>query len=293
LLVGIVLISPCLADLPFPLNARRILFLGDSITNDGRYISWIETQLRLQGVEPLPELVNLGLSSKTCSGLSERAHACPRPDVYERLDRALTKIRPDVVVSCYGMNDGIYHPFSQGRFEAYQKGVNRLIETVHAAKAKLILLTPPPFDALPVRGKGRLKKAGADEYGYTAMYENYDDVLARFSTWIVAQGERVEGIVDVRTALVDHVALQRKQTPQFTLSPDGVHPNAEGHRLLGEAILRAWQVVSTTTPGDNLLELAYQRAGLLHYAWLSEVGHRRPGVQPGLPLEEAKAQARR
>lgn len=91
---------PCVAELPFPLNARRVLFLGDSITNDGRYVAWIETQLRLQGVEPLPELINLGLSSETCSGLSEADHAYPRPDVHERLDRALTKIRPDVVINC-------------------------------------------------------------------------------------------------------------------------------------------------------------------------------------------------
>lgn len=216
----------------------------------------------------------------------------PRPDVHERLDRALTKIRPDVVISCYGMNDGIYYPFGQERFEAYQNGVNRLIEKVHGAGAKLILLTPPPFDPLPLRGKGRLKKAGEEAYSYSAMYEGYDDVLARYSRWILAQSDRVEGIVDVRTPLVEYVARERKRDPQFTLSPDGVHPNAEGHRLLGETILRAWQVVSTTPPGDDLLELASKRASLLHYAWLSEVGHRRPGVQPGLPLAEAREQAR-
>ena len=66
------------AERSFPLKAERILFLGDSITHSGRYIAWIETQLRLQGLKPRPELINIGLSSETCSGLSEPDHPFPR-----------------------------------------------------------------------------------------------------------------------------------------------------------------------------------------------------------------------
>ncbi len=124
-----------LRETPFPLSAKRILFLGDSITHAGGYVAWIETQLRLQGVKPMPEIINLGLSSETLSGLSEAGHPFPRPDVHERLDRALAKIKPDVVVACYGMNDGIYHPFSEERFRAYQEGVKRLIQKVHASRS--------------------------------------------------------------------------------------------------------------------------------------------------------------
>lgn len=39
------------------------------------------------------------------------------------------------------------------RREAYQRGVDRLIEKVHPSGAKLILMTPPPFDPLPLRDK--------------------------------------------------------------------------------------------------------------------------------------------
>ena len=100
--------SAVVAEEAFPLKAKRILFLGDSITNSGQYVGYIETQLRLQGLNPMPEFINLGLPSETCSGLSEPDHPFPRPDVHERLDRALAKIKPDVVFACYGMNDGIY-----------------------------------------------------------------------------------------------------------------------------------------------------------------------------------------
>ena len=110
--VAIALVALCGnagAAVAFPLKSNRVLFLGDSITHAGGYIAWIEMQCRLQGMDPLPEFINVGLSSETCTGLSEPDHPFPRPDIHERLDRALQQVQPDVVVACYGMNDGIYY----------------------------------------------------------------------------------------------------------------------------------------------------------------------------------------
>jgi len=113
LLFPVMFLSPvCAAEKAFPLKAKRILFLGDSITAAGEFVNMIEMQLKLQSVDPVPELVNAGLPSEGCTGLSEPDHPFPRPDVHARLDRALTAVKPDVVVACYGMNDGIYYPHS-------------------------------------------------------------------------------------------------------------------------------------------------------------------------------------
>ena len=262
-------VRSAIAEQPFPLNAKRILFLGDSITHSGGYVTWIETQRRLQGVDPLPEMINIGLSSETCSGLSEEGHPFPRPDVHERLDRALEKIQPDVVVSCYGMNDGIYHPFGEERFQAYQDGVNRLIQKVHGAQAKLILMTPPPFDSVPLRDKGKLKPAGEGSYAYFAMYENYDDVLGKYAQWIMQQKDRVEMVIDLHTPFNAALAEERKTDPQFTLTPDGIHPGATGHRLIGNVILRAWGIPAKSDPDPELSQLVMQKTSILHDAWLS------------------------
>ncbi len=158
------------------------------------------------------------------------------------------------------------------------------------AGAKLILMTPPPFDPVPVKGK--LKPAGADQYAYFAMYEDYDDVLSRYAKWIMQQKDRVEMVIDLHGPFMEYLKAKRKGEPKFTLSGDGIHPNAEGHRLLGETILRAWGVPSTTEPDPQLLKLVSQRTKLLHDAWLSEVGHKRPGVKPGLPMKEAQDKAK-
>lgn len=273
----------------FPLTAERVLFLGDSITHAGNYIAIIESQVRVQGLEPVPDFINLGLSSETCSGLSEEGHPFPRPDVHERLDRALEQLKPDVVVACYGMNDGIYHPLSDDRFAAYQDGVNRLIEKVHASGAKLVLITPPPFDPVPLRAGGKLKPAGETGYAYFAMYEGYNDVLTEYGKWIMQQKDRVEMVIDVHTPTMQHLEQQRRSNPEYTVAPDGIHPNGAGHQVIARAILDAWGVVGAAEVPGEVLAAITRRNQTLHDAYLTAVGHKRPGVADGVSVEEARA----
>lgn len=279
------------AEDSFPLKSRRILFLGDSITAAGEFINMIELQLRLQRGGPIPEFINAGLPSETCTGLSEPDHPFPRPDVHERLERALTAAKPDVVVACYGMNDGIYFPFSEERFKKYQEGIGRLIEKVHASGAKLVLLTPPPFDAMPLKNAGKLLPAGKKKYAWFSVYEGYDDVIRRYSQWLLEQKGRVELVVDLYTPISAFWAQQRKSDPAFTVAPDGVHCNTVGHRTIAEVVLKAWGIESWTPVSDRMTELVNQKGVTLHNSWLSHIGHKRPGVAAGLPLEEANARA--
>ena len=91
----------------------RVLFLGDSITYDGRWTTLVESALRATPAFESAEIVNMGLPSETVSGLSEEGHAggkFPRPDLHERLGRVLEGYKPTLVIACYGMNDGIYLP---------------------------------------------------------------------------------------------------------------------------------------------------------------------------------------
>jgi len=274
-----------------PYSARRVVFLGDSITHAGTYINFIEARLRMENANRVPEIINLGLPSETCSGLSEPDHPFPRPDVHERLDRALAKLKPDLVFACYGMNDGIYYPFSKERFAAYQAGINQLIRKVKASGARLVLITPPPFDPLPLKKKGKLLPLGADKYAWFNIYEDYDSVLARYSEWLRTQAAKVDGFIDVRAPILTETARLRQKDPDLTLSGDGVHIDRRGHEIFANAVLKALKLKGTAGLDPALLQLVSARRAIMHLAWLDHVGHKRPGPHSKISFAEAQKKA--
>src|SRR5262245_16815782 len=56
-------------------GVRRVVFAGDSITYDGRYVTYFETFVRTRFPGRRIEFLDLGLPSETVSGLSEEGHA--------------------------------------------------------------------------------------------------------------------------------------------------------------------------------------------------------------------------
>ncbi len=276
-----------------PPEARRIVFLGDSITYNGGYITILEAAFIAQYPDLEIEILNLGLASETVSGLSEEGHAngqFPRPDLHERLDRVLAQTKPDLVVSCYGMNDGIYFPFSEKRFAAFKDGIQRLRDKVLAAGAEIIHLTPPVFDPLPIRE--RTLPAGLD--AYPGPFEGYNDVLNRYSDWLLDQAKHAGWTVyDVHGEMNQALAGKRREDPDFTFAKDGVHPDAAGHLIMARPLLKAWNLSvnpdgSQDHPkGDAIFANVKQKQALLRDAWLTRTGHQRPGVKEGLPFHDA------
>jgi len=119
------------------LEARRVVFLGDSITYGGEYVDFVEAWIRMRFPDANVEFIDLGLPSETVCGLSEPGHAggaFPRPDLHERLGRVLEKATPDLIVACYGMNDGIYHPFNDERFQRFQDGIRPVRDRAAAGR---------------------------------------------------------------------------------------------------------------------------------------------------------------
>ncbi len=220
---------------------KRVLFLGDSITYAGQYVDYVEAAWRVRFPDSEVEFLDLGLPSETVSGLSEPGHAggkFPRPDLHERLDRVLAQVKPDLVIACYGMNDGIYYPFSAERMTAHQKGILKLREKVQAAGAKIIHLTPPVFDSQPIKEK--TLPAGRDVY--EQPYVGYDEVLSKFSEWLLQQRSKGWEVYDVHGPMLTHLQARRQTKPEFILARDGVHADVNGHWLMAQALLLGWKL---------------------------------------------------
>ncbi|MEK6481231.1 SGNH/GDSL hydrolase family protein [Catalinimonas sp. 4WD22] len=215
-------LSPILNDEP-----KKILFLGDSITQAGDYINFFECQLRIAQPETSFEVLNLGLGSETISGLSEENHPYPRPYLHNRLDKVLDYIQPDLIFACYGINCGIYHPLNNDRFEAYQEGIVKLMEKASQIKAELILLTPPPY-AAPVQDWDKAREdQQRNDYSYAKPYAAYDDVMRSYAEWVMSIQE--VQTIDIQTPM--------RRFKDICYGKDVIHPNQLGHQLMALTII--------------------------------------------------------
>jgi lysophospholipase L1-like esterase len=294
LLVLLALSLPARAE--FLPGVTRIAFLGDSITYAGQYVDLFEAFLFTQFPARDFEVIDCGLPSETVSGLSEVGHSggkFPRPDLHERLDRVLAKARPQLIVACYGMNDGIYKPFDEIRARRFQEGIRKLREKAKAAGAEVIHLSPPVFDSVPI--SGRVAPAGQESAN--APYEGYDDVLTRYGAWLLEQRATGWRVIDIHTPMKAALAKARETDIGFAFANDGVHANADGHALIADTLLAALapdraEKFRAAPPSRELLALIRKRGRLLADAWLKDIGHLRPGTaENGLPLAEAETQA--
>jgi len=283
LFCGVVCFGRGTAQAPFPKKVHRIVFLGNSITYAGKYIVDIETYFITHYPKEHYEFINVGLPSETVSGLSEPGHAggkFPRPDLHERLARVLALTKPDLVFAGYGMNDGIYMPFDEERFLRFREGTLWLHGEVVKTGALFIHMTPPVFDE---------QKGG---------HKGYADVLDRYSSWLLRQGDSLGWrVADVHFPMKKYLEDHRIADPSFAFARDGVHPDSLGHWIMAREILRflgekigEGDPMEVISGGKDraIFGLVTEKQGLMKDAWLTAGGHKRPGMNTGLPLEEAK-----
>ncbi len=220
---------------PIPESTKRIVFLGNSITYNGKFVSYIDAYLTLRYPNRQLEIINVGLPSETVSSLSESNHAegrFPRPDLRERLSRVLDQLKPDLVIANYGMNDGIYLPFDEARFDAFQKGMMWLHEEVELFGSEIIHVTPPVYD----------ERKGAA----------YANVLDIYSDWLLSLRYTHDWkVIDLHWPMRKELEDQRELNAEFAFAKDGIHPEESGHFLMAKTILQGLgEDVNAKTVGE-------------------------------------------
>ncbi|MEI6807156.1 MAG: GDSL-type esterase/lipase family protein [bacterium] len=235
---------------------QQIIFFGDSITKAGGYVRNIQGALNRLTPDYPPVVHNFGHMSETISNLSEAYHPGRRPCILGWLGTVVAE-KPDLAIACYGINDGIYHPFNKERFDAYKSGIERLIKEFNAVGTHVILITPPPFAAqgpafpagtTPAQRETLLAEANAKaeeeakkdpkKFGYRSAYPYYDEVLAVYAKWLLTLDKR-EGVsvVDIRTPMLARI--------KETHGGDAIHPNGTGHAIMAETFMKQWSAIQT------------------------------------------------
>lgn len=284
---------------PDLLYDNRVLILGDSITQNGLWVSFLEHFARTAQPSKSVDIISIGLASETVSGVSEPGHAggaFPRPCVHERLGRALNAAKPSTVIACYGMNDGGYLPYSKQTLEKFQRGMFQLVSTCRNAGARVLLITPPAFDY-----------SRAPKNSSPPPDPSYNDTLRRFSALLVKElPSATLGVLDLHMAMSSRLEVERAKNPAFRFADDGVHPTELGHLYMAGFI---WAHLSSKSQAHNhappisaalpidelvtpssaelraitdspVFQMVHRRRQLRSEAWLNYIGYTRERTVP-------------
>ncbi len=201
----------------------RVVFYGDSITDQRLYTVYVETYV----VTRFPRLA----ASFTHSGWGgDRVSGGGGGTIEVRLERDVIPYQPTVMTIMLGMNDGAYRAFDDEIFARFTQGYQHIIESVQKAdpQVRFTLIEPSPFDDIT--------RAPNFEGGYNA-------VLIRYGEWVKDYAQKIGATVaDLNTPVVEVLKKANAIDPKLAqrIVPDRVHPGPEGHLIMAEAILKAW-----------------------------------------------------
>lgn len=194
-----------------PAKTRRIVFLGDSITQAGAgvggYISLLRDALTTAGYGSSYELIGAGISGHKV------------PDLQKRLDKDVLEKNPDMVFIYIGINDVWHWERNAGTTkENYEAGLNDLIKRIKAKnkKTQIVMCTPS------VIGE---KHDGSNVQD--AMLEEYANISRK-----VATDNKLE-LCDLRQDFISYLKAKNKENAEKGIfTTDRVHLNAAGNSFV-------------------------------------------------------------
>ena len=226
LALGLILgLAPCLrADAPFAIkDGDRIVFYGDSITDQRLYTTFVETYI----VTRFPA-VNVSFVHSGWGG--DRVTGGGGGPIDRRLERDVFAYKPSVVTVMLGMNDASYRPSIRRSSTSMPNGYEHLVESLKSnlPGVRITLIQPSPFDDVTRKPN---------------FEGGYNQVLIRYGEFVKALAEK-EGaaVADLNTSVVAALkkAMEINATGAQDLIRDRVHPGPAGQLLMAEALLKAW-----------------------------------------------------
>jgi lysophospholipase L1-like esterase len=187
----------------------RIVFLGDSITEQYQYSSYIELYLTTRFPDWNLTFINAGIGGDTAAGGAGR------------FAKHVLAEKPTCVTIDFGMNDGGYGGFNPDAAANYVKQTDAMLAAAKEAGARVALISP---NAVDVRSKPGLKTYLETQQKF---YAPLKDLAAG------AQLPFVDQYAVTRAAL-EKIEADNGPAHPF---PDGIHTNAAGGLLMAHTIL--------------------------------------------------------
>lgn len=214
-------------------DGDRVVFYGDSITDQRLYTTFVETYVRTRFPNMKVKFTHSGWGGDRVSGGGGGL-------VETRLYRDVAPYKPTVVTIMLGMNDARYRTFDEDLFKAYSGGYQKLITMIRALApgVRITAIRPSPYD--------EVTRAATVPGGYNTVLVKYGEFLAQ-----LAADERLT-LADLNAPVVKMLekANAANAADAQKIIPDKVHPGAAGHLIMAGALLKDWKapaLVSTVT----------------------------------------------
>lgn len=221
-------------------DGDRILFYGDSITEQGHYSNAIEAWARSQRPQAKFTFVNSGWSG-------DRAWGGEGGDIDERLRRDVIPNRPTVVAVMLGMNDAYYTGYDAKTAQQFSQFLEHIVDVLQKElpDARITLIGASPYDK--VSAAPRPDWEAQIKGGYNSVVRRYSEAAAE-----VAQARGLT-FVDMNEPLVRVLEEVSKKDAKLgsSIIPDRIHPGPQAGWVMAAQLARAWDLA----PKNSTVEL--------------------------------------
>jgi lysophospholipase L1-like esterase len=231
-------------------DGDRVVFLGDSITEQRLYTTYIEAYTLSRHPDWKLSFRNVGWGGDT-SWLRQRAHPdeaklfaadadaqqkMVEASVKSGLERDVLPLHPTFVTVKFGMNDFSYQAFRPDIFAAYVRSQTQIAKSLTAAGARVAFLTPQPIED---------KRPDPDQDIRNQSLRKFSDglreVAASTHTTFVDQFDPYMKIM---------MAERAKDPKAFIGAGDAVHPGPKGHTMMAWAVLKGLGATPLVSSAD-------------------------------------------
>jgi lysophospholipase L1-like esterase len=221
-------------------DGDRVVMLGDSITQQARYSTLVESYV-------LSRFPNWRIQFRNAGWNGDRAGLTNRSGIDAGLTRDVLPHRPTAITINYGMNDA---RTGETGDVAYKDNLRTLAERLKAAGGRVAFISPSPEEKY--------------EAGQPAG-SVYNNMLLRYSQGMQEVARDTDSLfVDQINPMIRAIESGRgagvlsKEAGEARLIPDGIHPNWAGHLVMATQILKglgAPSLVSRVEVGVNGMKL--------------------------------------
>jgi lysophospholipase L1-like esterase len=233
--------TPQAVEVPALQAGQTVVFLGDSITWQNLYTTYIEQYFTARYPGEKFHFINRGVRGDTAA------------EAMARLERDVAADGPDLVLVMLGMNDGGYKGYNRGLLKFYLNNMEKLVGLLKKkTKAEIVLVTSTCVD--PVDHKT----------------ERYNQMLAAMAQGVVDLGKKLRvPVVDLFPFFSEKLKEAKARSPPVGLMLDPIHPGPAGQLVIAHHLLTfldpkpaAKKIVVELQPDQAGFKLTLDRKGV-------------------------------